>query len=76
MQSLTQNNMATFPFLTFVPTMALSWFHTDEARINMLKTYPITCIPWRNKGCKQLSRGLTKQGQEAVLTQHQMLAEL
>lgn len=66
MPSLTQN-MVIFPFLTFVPTMVLSWFHTDvEARINMLKAYPITCIPWRHKGCKQLSRGLMKQGSHST----------
>ena len=51
----------------FSPTMVLSWFHADAgACINMLKTHPIRYIPWRYKGCKQLSRALMKQGQEAV----------
>lgn len=53
--------------LFFPPTMVLSWFHTDAgACIHMLKTHPIRYIPWRYKGCKQLSRALMKQGQEAV----------
>ena len=51
----------------FSPTMVLSYFHADAgACINMLKTHPIRYIPWRYKGCKQLSRALMKQGQEAV----------